>query len=798
MKHLHTPFKASLLTAAISLASSPLTIASDFMLEEIVVTAQKRAQSLQDVAVTVSAVSDTMLDNSGIASIGELQTVVPNLSIVSSNSLAQTSISIRGAGTGGSNPTLEPSVGIFVDGVFMPRSVFGISDLVDVEQVEVLAGPQGTLYGKNTNAGVISISTKKPSDAFEANIEQSLGSYGLTDTKASISGPIADNLTYRLTTRQRRRDGTEEGEYNNEEYNQIDRQSYRGMLEWTPSENLTIRPTLYYSLEDSNIGSGETYLDPNGPLSNLVSSLNGGALENSSATDHEKSLTHATKSRLEVQGASIQLDYDFDQFSLTSITSYQEWRNKTFSDGDETSINLTDNTDRVEEDSIAQEFRFTSNSGGDLEWVAGLFYFKSHLNRGDADEPFTVVNDALAPFSTAYGAAVAGLLNCAPPATPAAAQACQGAALYSAYTPGGGFRLESNHDTESIAVYGQASYSLSDNTKLNVGLRFGREEKDFDYVTSVISSGTPSGNGFTSDLLVNTLSSNASGSDDLSESDVSGMVSINHFIGNAMLYASVSTGSKSGGFNGDFSPSSIEDRSFDTEETINYEIGAKFEGLMDGRARANISYFYTEYTDFQSAYFDSARATFVVDNAGRQTTQGIDLDGTLAASENLTLSARLSYLNAMYRDYEDAACSSNSGIAVGANGLCDLTGTRMPFAPSLSGSITADYIYPIENGDFYSNFTLAFKTDHNTSSTYIPQGSDESYETLNIRFGYRTDQWDVSLWGKNITNENHSMRVRGYTTASIIAGSAGSNDNSYVSAISDPATYGVTFSYNFM
>lgn len=798
MKNPKTPFTVSLLTAAISLAGTPQVHASDFALEEIVVTAQKRAQSLQDVAVTVSAVSDTMLSNSGIASVGELQAVVPNLSIVSSNSLAQTSISIRGAGTGGSDPTLEPSVGIFVDGVFMPRSVFGISDLVDIEQVEVLAGPQGTLYGKNTNAGVISISTQKPSDTFEASLKQSLGSYNLTDTKASVSGPITENLAYRVSTRQRKRDGTEEGEYNNEQYNQIDRQSYRGMLEWTPSENLLIRPTAYYSIEDSNIGSGETFLDPNGTFSGLVSSLNGGLLENSSASDHKKTLTHGSKSRLEVQGASLLIDYDFDQFSITSISSYQEWRNKTFSDGDETSINLEDINDRVEEDSISQELRFTSTAGGDIEWVAGLFYFKSHLNRGDADNPFASVNDALTPFAAAYGGAVSGALNCAPPASPAAAQACQGAALYSAFTPGGGFRLESNHNTESLAIYGQASYNLSDNTKLNLGLRLGREEKEFDYVTSVISSGAPSGNGFNADLFVSTLSADASGSDDLSESDVSGMISLNHFIGNAMLYASVSTGSKSGGFNGSFTPSSIEERAFDTEETINYEIGAKFEGLLDGRARATISYFYTEYTDFQSAYFDSATAAFVVDNAGRQTTQGIDFDGTLAVNENLTVSTRLSYLNAMYRDYEDAACSENSNIEIGANGLCDLTGTRMPFAPSLSGSISADYIYPTDGGEFFSNFILAFKTDHSTSSTYIPQGEDESYETVNLRFGYRTDQWGVSVWGKNVTNENHSMRVRGYTVAALIAGTSGTADNSYVSAISDPATYGVTFNYNFM
>ncbi len=782
-------FQISLLAAAIC-STTPLSHAQDFALEEIVVTAQKRAQSLQDVAVTVSAVSESALQNSGIESVSDLQAIVPNLNITNSNTPAQTGILIRGAGTGNSDPTLEPSVGIFVDGVFMPRSVFGLNDLVDVQQIEILAGPQGTLYGKNTNAGVISITTKKPSDIFEANLEQTLGNYDLTDTKLSLSGPITDNLNYRFTTVQRRRDGFIKSEYDDQEHSQEDRQSYRMMFEWTPSDELTVRPTIYYSLQDSYTGTDSSYLDPNGPLGQAVQVLNGGRAENTDSDDFKISQDQPVDSRLEVKGASVQADYELGDMTLTSITGYQKWRMVSANDYDATSIDVGVTTDRIKEESIAQEFRLTSPGGETIDWVAGLFYFTSNLQRGDAEKEFLSINDGYAPFAAAYAA-----WNAAPASCPAAPY-CDAAAIYAAVTPGSGFNWESNHDSESIALYGQMIYNLSDNTAINAGIRFNHEEKDFDYFTQANPSGVTGI--IPTDILLNTVTTNASDSGDLSESDVSGMLSINHFIGDTMIYASISTGSKSGGFNGTFTPLSVEDREYDTEKTLNYEIGAKIDGLLDGRARVNLSYFYTDYTDFQAAYFDTLASAFVVENAGSQVTQGLDFEGMLAVNEQLTLTARLSYLNAMYREYEDTTCDPNSKFATDAAGSCDLSGTRMPFAPEWSGSFAADYIHPVNSGEIYVHGNMTFKSDHTASPIYMDSAKDISYEVFNLRAGYRNDNWDIGIWGKNITDEAYTTHDRGHSSAAQLATGASATDRSYIRALGSSATYGLTVRYNYM
>lgn len=789
MNCIRNNFRLGLLAAAIC-STTQAAQAQDFALEEIVVTAQKRAQSLQDVAVTVSAVSESVLQNSGIESVTDLQNIIPNLSISNSNSPAQTGILIRGAGTGNSDPTLEPSVGIFVDGVFMPRSVFGLNDLVDVQQVEVLAGPQGTLYGKNTNAGVISITTKKPSESFESSIEQTFGNYDLTDTKLSLSGPISDNLAYRFTTIQRRRDGFIDGEFTNQEYGQEDRQSYRMMMEWTPSDELTVRPTLYYSLLDSYTGTDSSYLDPNGPLGQAVQGLNGGTAENTDADDYKISQNQPTDSRLEVKGASIQADYDFENLTLTSITGYQKWRTVSVNDYDATSIDIGVMTDRIEEESFAQEFRLTSPGGETIDWIAGLFYFTSNLQRGDADKAFLEFNEGLAPFADAYNAVDLGVIVCPD-------ISCDLAALYAASTPGGSYNWESNHDTESVALYSQVTFNLSETTAINAGLRFNYEKKEFDYVTQVNASGV-TGVNIPTDVLINTITTDASGKDDLSESDVSGMISINHFIGDTMVYASISTGSKSGGFNGTFTPLAIEDREYDTEETLNYEVGAKFEGLLDGRARVNLSYFYTEYTDFQAAYFDTLAAAFVVENAGRQVTQGVDVEAMFAVNENLTIAARLAYLDAIYRDYENTTCDPTSKYATDAAGSCDLSGERMAFAPEWSGSLSADYIYPIDGAELYVHGDMNFKSDHNASPGYMENAKDVSYEVFNLRFGYRNDNWDINVWGKNITDETYTTHDRGHNAAAQYAAGAGVANNSYIRALNEPATYGVTVRYNYM
>lgn len=781
----------SLAVSSALVANSAPVMAEEFALEEIVVTAQKRAQSLQDIPMSVSAISDEALKNSGIESVEDIKTLVPALNIYSSNSPAQSSISIRGAGTGAADPTLEPSVGVFVDGVFMPRSVFGLSDLVDIDRVEVLLGPQGTLYGKNTNAGVISVHTRGAPDAFGMDVEQTFGEYGLEDTKFSVGGVITDELGYRFAARSRRRDGIMDDEFNSNEYNQIDKQSYRGQLFWDPNERTSVRAIGYYSLSDSNQSQDEAGLNKNSAYYSYISghlAFNGLGVTDGDPKDRKVTPTEAGGGRVEVQGASVQVDYEFDNFNFTSITAYQEWeQDGSYTDNDSTQLDISNSSPRFNEENISQEFRITSPGGETIDWVAGFFYFKSDLEGGDKNDIFS---------SSGYGLPgvnfTSGPFNTLP-----------------VIVAGDHFKWHQTVNSESYALFGQMTWNISEQTALTAGLRYGSEEKEFSvYTNSYDADGTPyslanlGGGSYTGGLFIPIISGQAAlnealdQADKRSDDDITGMVSLNHFIGDQMLYATVATGSKSGGFNGSFGAMSVDDREYDTEETTNYEIGAKLD-LWEGRARVNLAYFYTEYKDFQATTFDPDTVVFGVINAGKQVTQGVDVDATVLLTQNLTLSAKVEYLDAKYKDFTGANCAATSGEFINADGECVLDGERMEYAPNWAGSIAADYIYPLDGSEVYIHGDLSFKTEHISDPTRSAASVDTRYEILNARVGWRNDNWDISLWGKNLTDDYYAIGHTSNLVANLFAAADGGlSTTNYRRWVNEPRTWGVTLRYS--
>ena len=790
-----------LLTMAVALTLAAPTQAQqspEFSMEEIVVTAQKRSQSLQDVPISVNAVSEDALNKAGVQTVADVKKLVPALNIYSGPSPAMTSVSVRGAGTGASDPTLEPSVGIFIDGAFMPRSVFGLSDLVDISGVEVLLGPQGTLYGKNTNAGVVSVSTKGMPDDLEFNAEAGFGDDGLQEHKLSVGGQLSESTGYRFAAMTRRRDGLLEDEITGaDDYSQVDTQAYRGQIFWQPNNELSARGIAYYSLSDSNSSEGEISFNPNSAYYGYVSAFeavnNPGHVIGTDSEDRKISLTEATGGRLEVQGASVQIDYDFDQFTLTSISTYQEWEQSGYySDTDKTPLDILSSNDRMDEQSLSQEIRLTSPGGETIDWIAGLFYFKSQLHRGSATEKYS--NWGIGLPGVDSPASLAGI-----------AENLAEAGDYAIW--------ENKYQTESVAVFGQATWNISDATSLTLGLRYGEEDKKFSLFNSAYDandvqfnfanwfSGAYTGGSFMP-LTTGSLTEDPTDftnygptirDGDRSESDVTGSISLNHFIGDTMLYATVANGSKSGGFNGTFGALSTDRREFDTEETINYEIGAKIDGLFDGRARINLAYFYTEFSDFQAAAYDPVSTSFLVVNAGKQITQGVDLDAMLLVTENLTATAKLEYLDARYRDFDGANCHELSG----GTG-CDLSDSRLPHAANWAGSFTLDYVLPLNNADeIYAHAGLSFKTKHNASTSNAPYANTR-YELFDARVGWRNENWDISLWGTNLTDDTYTQSTYGNTVSNLFNGTDNNASSlNYNSHLNPPRSYGLTLRYSY-
>jgi iron complex outermembrane receptor protein len=792
----HTGIAA--IITAILIASG--TASAQAVLEEITVTAQKREQSLQDVPVFVSAVTADTIQAAGLDSVGDVQLLVPALNVYSAGFQARTSVTIRGAGTGAADPSLEPSVGIFVDGMYMPRSVFGLEDLVDVERIEVLMGPQGTLYGKNTNSGVISVTTKGAPTELEGHVTATFGDYNQQDLSLSVASPLSDTAGFRLGVLSRSRDGVLTDVNTGQDLNSIDNTSVRGQFYWDASDSLTVRAIGYYSKKSGINGIDETHFEPTGSYLAVVSAALGikgtGETIDTEVDNLLVSRDAVSNAPMDVVGGSLQLDYEFaNGVTLTSQTSVQSWElDPRLADVDMTPLDLISTRLGSEDESFGQEIRLTSPGGESFDWMAGAFYFTSDLQLGSKDIPFATFGSDMAIIDAILSATPAG-------------PAWNG--LGFAGSAGHSFSNWSEHESESIAVYGQANWHLSEATTINFGLRYSDETKDFGLVTDAMD---PTGLSYAAGGSINVLNALFSGvaalgpvinmSDSKSDDNVTGMLSVNHFVGDHMLYASVATGTKSGGFNGSFGGLGLAQRAYDTEKTISYEIGGKFDGLLDGRARVNVALFYTDYDDFQATVFEPSSASFLVDNAGQQVTQGIDIDATWLATDNLTLSAAVEFLDAKYKEFEGASCHPLTDAPITGqtptSTICDLSGFDLPWASDWSGSLSANYVVPLDSGsEFFANITGKFSGDITVGSGRPPYAVD-SKEHVNARIGWRNDNWDIAIWAKNLTDHMYrSTTIENTMSAAILGPFIASSRLVYNSWNVDPRTYGITARYYF-
>jgi len=830
MNKTHKQFLRTKLSASIALISgsmmlSPVIMAEEaqaeaksdeLKIEKILVTAQKRVQSLQDVPVTITTVGEEELANIGFSAIQDIRTLVPAINVYNAANPAMASISIRGAGTGASDPTLQPSVGVMIDGVFMPRSVFGISDLVDVNRVEVLLGPQGTLYGKNTNSGVINVTTKGAPDEFELDAELSLGNYNSQDAKVSLGYAFNDDVSFRLGAISRTRDGYMDNIATDDTISDVDKQAFRGQLFWDINDDLTMRAIGYSSestgggnASESNFTDGTIFT---GVLIPMYAAAIGSTPEQIIETDPSNRIVALNENRrgishnpnLKATGGSVEFEYDFGQYTVTSITAFQDWsQNDFYSDVDGTALDIVDTVDDMAEESMSQELRITSVGDGDFEWIAGLFYFDSELTRGSETDIYSTYAFGLpgVPTPPAFSAIAPNLIN-----------------------PGDSMRWYNEFGTQSLAAFGQGTWYINDKTSMTFGLRYGEEEKDFsmmsqafdgadnafnatNFLTGVYQGGAlvPLISGSVAEVMsvvgpimggadpasLNMSAGQVSREGNRKDDDVTGMISISHKVGDSMYFATISTGAKSGGHNGAFGPQSNEEREFDQEKTINYEVGGKFD-LLDGRMRLNASYFHTVYTDFQAATFDAATVAFNVVNAGKQTTQGVDVDLTYLISESLSVNAKVEYLDATYNEFDGANCHKLAeDVIFNEDGSCNLAGHTLEFAPEWAGSISFDYYTELAGGELYANVINSFKTEHFADPTRAPY-AQENYVLWNARIGWRSDAWDISLWGKNLTDETYG---RAYT-GNIITNLVGSPQDHRV-FLNDPMTAGVTVRYSF-
>ena len=793
--------KKSALALAISLALPTLaaaqTIPTGLALEEIIVTAQKRSQSLQDVPVSVSVVSGQSIKESGIANLEEMSAFVPNLSV---NEGSQTvSISMRGLGSG-INQGLEQSVGMFVDGIYAGRDRQFRSAFMDLEAVEVLRGPQGTLFGKNTIAGALSVKTAKPSEEFEASLQ---GSYEPENDEYTmqgiVSGQIADTLYGRLAVKHVSADGFMQNTMSGFEEPSKRETVARATLVWEPTDDLSVMAK--YETGSSDSYGDNNRIDANSGWQQVFESVDADYVDNDS---RKRSTDLPDFSLNNNESLTINVDYALGDYTLTSITGYSEYDYSDQQDVDFSPPEVLNQYQDQKFDQISQEFRLTSPLGERFEFLTGAFYQKStleHHKRLDADiaslaagVPTDVQIGALSlPLNTAN---IVDILD--PAMITSDLKALNASAGIFAMANAGqraGRVSDFKQDSETMSVYGQGTWHIEEDLHLTLGLRYGYEKKEASRDLYLSQFGTETPMDVTDPANATTVAVQSGifgvqghslqGSDTVE--NISPSLKLQYDLNeDVMLYGSVSRAYKSGGYSESGTGPDLESFHFEDEQALAYELGSKM-SFWDGRARLNMALFLTEYKNLQVSAFVGDK--YVVGNAASAISQGLEVDGLVRLTENLDLVASMAYLDATYDEFSDAACTLAQIKSSGQSAKdCtqDLSGESLTYAPEWSANLGFNHGISLGNSlDLNSRVMFNY-----TDEQYLAQDLDQnSLEPSHLTVSARTalsdinGQWELALVGKNLTNE--SVRLYGNDVPLM--------DGAYFSYVGMPRTLAVQF-----
>lgn len=766
------------------------------MLEEIVVTAQQRAESLQDVPVSVAAITGDKIAASGVVDLMGLSELVPNFSINETG--ISTTVTIRGISSG-INPGFEQSVGMYNDGVFYGRDQLARVPMIDMERVEVLRGPQSILFGKNSIAGAVSQISAKPTDEFEGSVTALYEpDHGETDLRLVLSGPLTDNLSGRLAVLTRDLDGYMKNTALNQDEQDEDEQVVRATLRWDVSDEVTA--TLKHSQSTFDVlGRNMEVYQSFGHLEALNTVYNDAT--NPWSVDTELNYISDNNghfSNNEVNNTTLTVNWDLDGLTLTSTTAFVDYEFDESCDCDFTSATVFSAARQEEYEQLSQEFRVTSDLGGNFDYIAGLFFQDTELTYNDQivlPDP-TVINVAL------------GLL---------------GAGALQPFAPGSSTDRTFNQDGDVIALFAQGTWTIADDLRLTVGGRYTEETKDADRAQRHRANAA-SGGQYQPAETVDALSgayNNLYGifavepydllTGELDDSSFSPVVTLEWDANeDTMAYATWTKGHKSGGFdarsNGHPDPAvSNAQKSgnpitgsweFNNEEATSIELGSKM-SLADGAAELGVAWYMTDYTDLQVSQFDGTLG-FNVTNAGEAKVQGIEADGRWAVSENITMTGSLAYLDFNYEKFPNSQCYFQQVDTDGVDdGLCDAGGARKEYTPELQANVGASWVGDIAEGlVLNASLDLSYMDEYLYAANLDPRSKQESFTMVNARIALSNSQgdWELALIGRNLSDETVINFGGNTPLGGTLTSGAG---NSYYAFVNRPRNVALQAKYTF-
>lgn len=721
--------------------------AQEPQLEEVVVTAQKRTQSLLDVGIDVSVLSGKELADLRVDEIDDVARHVSNMNVKNTLGATNPVVTIRGVGLNDFNANSNPTAGVYVDEVFLTSTAMMGFQLFDMDRVEVLKGPQGTLYGRNTTAGAVSFVTRKPTNDFNAFASTSYGDHQRFEAEAALGGPLSDSLAFRLSGKwQDQGEGFSKNRATGKDFGAADRFAFRAQLAWDKGENFTANLNVHGGRDRSN-SYGIEHFGTQDPLTfDVCPAILAGRVDPASCVDFfgysdpdgdpfTGDYDLISKVDVKSAGAALRLDMDLGATRLTSVTGYESLKRKQAEDFDGSVFKSVDSTWDANVDQFSQELRLASD-GGTISWLTGLFYSYDQVDTGDGNR-FDSSDLLLTILSTDW-----------------------------------------RQRTHSAAAFGHAEWPLSESLSLVTGLRFTWEEKQF-------AGGTTDLNPLGASCILDpfcapgfvgpfTLTQT---NDRIDDTDLSGTIGLNYKpSADWLLYGSVGKGFKSGGFFGGITFSNAELAPFAAEKLIAYEAG--FKGKLAGNTlQLSGAVFYYDYKDIQT-FIQFAQGGLTVLKLGNVDTakvRGADLDLAWRPARGLDLHAALGYV-----DTELGAFNS----AVGPQPA----GKQLPNAPQFTFDGMASYEWPLgaermmSIGMDASYTDKVFKEAVNFGYLAAP-----AYWLTNARVALSAadSHWELALWGRNLGDENY------------IVDAFDNGVGNGIRLYGEPRTYGLTFSYRW-
>ncbi len=783
-------------------AAGGASTTSGYTVDTVVVTAQKRKENLQDVPIVVTVVNKQLLQDSGVKDIKDLSKLTSGLTVTSTASEATTTARIRGVGTVGDNPGLEPSVGVVIDGVYRPRNGVGFNDLGDVDQIEVLKGPQGTLFGKSTSAGVISITTAEPTFKTGGSAEFTTGNYNEVGGSAEVHGALpvlgGDTVAASLYFADRHRDGfydvvTGQGPRTNDASDNEDFYTIRGQLLFKPNSNFSARTILDYTHRDETCCAAVVKAE-SGPLNagspinaqSLVAGLaNGGGGEAQTPNPYSRLAYQNQNSVQDIvdEGVSEQLDYKLPSInaSITSITAFRNWKLIGGNDLDFSNADLLQNPTGDENSTqfqdFSQEIRF-AGTYGKLDYLVGGFYANEYLRDNFAllfGNNFQTYLDEL--FSTiGLGVPIPGFQ-----------QLLGGPTALEPAGNGGVDRYRQRDDDYS--VFTNDTYHFTSKLDVNVGVRYTIDNKVLNSNNSNIGTGEgcaaisqSPGGALLGQQGINTVClpfespafNDFSNHQSESTSNTSGTVkAVYRFSPELLTYLSYAKGFKAGGFNLDRTGCPNEppgkcpvganglvttttadtNTFFKPEYSDSIEAGAK-NTLFDRKLLLNATLFYEKFSNFQYNTFNGL--VFVVDSLPAVYSKGLDTDFLWRPIRDLNVQGGLTIASTRFSHSDGDA---TAGV-LAQSGFLGAAGSRLPLAPQYSASLEGTYTYRLPS-DYMVRLNLGtkFNSKYNTGSDEDPRKEQGAYFVTDGRiiFGPQDGKYDVEFWAENLFNTNYEQ-----------------------------------------